>query len=149
MALQANRRRLGEILVEMALVSPVDIERAVAGKPEGVRLGEFLVGNDVITEVQLYHALGLQTGIEAGPLEPAALSPRLSRLVPAGLVRKHRALPFAIDRGSLQVAVAEVPDEELTGALGSHLRMPVRFRLTPYGPLAKFIDEISFTVNDL
>ncbi len=59
-ALAPPRRRLGEILVEMRLLTVERIERALRWVRPGERLGECLIRQGALTEAQVYRALTAQ-----------------------------------------------------------------------------------------
>ena len=54
-------RKIGEILVEIANLKNEDLQKALVDQEEiNQRIGEILVSRDLITEDQLYRALGIQ-----------------------------------------------------------------------------------------
>ncbi|HYM11503.1 MAG TPA: glycosyl transferase family protein, partial [Bryobacterales bacterium] len=66
----AQRRRLGEALVELRMLPLAQVEQALRSLGPGERLGERLVRHGALSEFMLYTALGIQQGIPFEPLEP-------------------------------------------------------------------------------
>jgi len=60
-----RRPRLGEVLVSLRCLSPEELQQALAQRPPGLRLGEYLIQLDKITEVDLSRALRSQAGLPA------------------------------------------------------------------------------------
>jgi type IV pilus assembly protein PilB len=105
-----QRKRLGDILVEVGVVRKEELE-VVAAKHirEGnsKRLGEMLVDARLCTENDIAEALATQLGIplldlQETPIEPEAVS-RLSE----ELARKHLIMPVSIQGRSLKIALAD------------------------------------------
>jgi len=60
-----SRPRLGEVLVNLRYVSMEDLEEALARRPPGLRIGEYLIQLDKITPRDLGNALRSQAGLPA------------------------------------------------------------------------------------
>jgi type IV pilus assembly protein PilB len=92
-----ERVQLGELLKRRgaiddgALVTALEYQRNFGG-----RLGELLVEFRYLSEPQLLQALGEQLRIPVIRIGDARIAPRVLRLVPAAIARRHRALPLAI-----------------------------------------------------
>lgn len=132
-ALLPARRRLGEILVESGAISEDDLQRALESLPCGVRLGEQFVGLGRLTEEQVYEALSRQINVPLGRLRPGEVQRNACRALPARFVREWKVLPFKILSGSLFLAVAEPPAEELRRELSRFTRLEIRFQLVTPG----------------
>lgn len=141
-ALEGNRKRLGEILVGLGLVTANLVDEVEAAKPSGMRLGEALIARGALTTGQLYEALGLQTGFPVWTGSDGKATKQVARMLPAPFIRERKIMPVAVDRGGVEVLVGDLPGEELTGILGSFLRLPVRFRLAEPAQIEKMIGEI-------
>ncbi|MGH9658067.1 MAG: glycosyl transferase family protein, partial [Bryobacteraceae bacterium] len=128
-ALMEHKRRLGEILVGAAYITPETLESALASKPGTRRLGEHLVGRGELGERELYEALALQQNLELEPLEPARISRPVARALPAEVARKWKVLPFRISEGQLFLAGPELPTDEMHEDLRRFSRLEIRFQL--------------------
>lgn len=58
-----RRPRVGEVLVGLRCVSAAELEEALAERPPGLRIGEYLIQLDKITERDLTRALHSQAGL--------------------------------------------------------------------------------------
>jgi adsorption protein B len=128
-ALVPHRRRLGEILIDLAAVSANDVERAAAECPSGMRLGEYLTERGLATETEVYEALSLQQNLEIGLA--GEIMPRAVRSLPASFLREWRVLPYRIEEGALHVALTDVPSARLDAELRRLCPLEIRFRLIP------------------
>ena len=123
------RPRLGEVLVNMRTLLPDEVERVASSLPKGVRIGEYLVQLRKLTEENLYHALSLQSGIPNGPVTSWEIDRPATRVLPAEAARRWKVLPFRVESGHLDVAVADVPSSELTRELAGLSALKIRYRL--------------------
>lgn len=126
-ALMEHKRRIGEVLVGSSWVEAADLEAALATKPSGMRIGEYLVKLGKLTEQELYEALSLQQNLPLG--KPAAISLPATRSLPAAVARKWKVLPFRVAEGHLFVAGSELPSEEMHDELRRFSSLELRFHL--------------------
>jgi adsorption protein B len=126
-------RLLGQILVGSQYMSQADLERALASKRSGERLGEYLVRTGRLTESEVYEALSLQQNLPLGVPVASPVSQAATRALPAEVSRRWRVLPFQTAAGQLFVAGPELPSDEMTQDLQRFSRLEVRFHLvTPH-----------------
>jgi adsorption protein B len=123
------RRRLGEILVEGGAISSGQLQYALESRPPGVRLGERLLELGWLTEWRLFEALSRQEGVPLGLVRPHEVQRNVCRALPARFAREWKVLPFKVHSGSLILAAAEPPSEELRQHLGRFTRLEIRFQL--------------------
>ncbi len=106
--------RLGEMLVDLGLVTEVELARVMAKQREapGKRLGELLLSEDLLSEDQLYRTLALQLGrpLVAPEFEP--IDAALLRIAPFDYCRQHRFIPLRREKGKVVVAFADPVDEQ-------------------------------------
>lgn len=128
-ALLAYKRRLGEILTGSAYVSESDLERALARKPDDMRIGEYLVRAGLLTEAEVLEALSLQQGLPAGAIHPREVARNAARALPRQFVHNWHVVPFKIADGHMFLAIAEAPSDELTRELRGLTRLGLQFQL--------------------
>jgi adsorption protein B len=128
-ALVEHKRKLGEILIASGYAEESRVRHAMENQPRGMRLGEFLVEQSVITEDELYQALSLQQSLPSGRLEPWVISSQVARALPRRVVRDWRVLPFRISSGNMFLASPEIPTDDLTRVLRNFTRLSLRFHL--------------------
>lgn len=101
-------KRIGEILIEMGLITEAQFEGALAlGKKTGKRIGEALVDSGIISEDEIARALSSQYGIPFNALENVIIEPHIIKMVPEGLARKHQVLPLSLEENTLIVAMSD------------------------------------------
>lgn len=128
-AIGGPRPLLGEILVESGALTSDQLEFALRSRSDGVRLGERLMALGWITEEQLYEALSRQANVPLGFVNAAEVQREACRALPFRFAREWRILPFKIMPGTLLVAAAEPPAEELRSELARQTRLEIRFQL--------------------
>jgi adsorption protein B len=128
-ALLPRRKRLGEILTGSQWITPEQLETALASRPAGQRLGEYLIAHGLIEEADLYAALSLQNHLPLGKPDESAVSKPVTRALPVALSRKWHVLPFRISAGELYLAGSEVPGDEMHDDIRQFSSLEVRFQL--------------------
>jgi non-ribosomal peptide synthetase component F len=128
-ALMPQRKRLGEILTGSQWITVEQLEVALASRPAGQRLGEYLITHGLIGEADLYIALSLQNHLPLGKPDENTVSKPVTRALPAALSRKWRVLPFRISAGELYLAGSELPGDEMQNDIRQFSSLEVRFHL--------------------
>jgi type II secretory ATPase GspE/PulE/Tfp pilus assembly ATPase PilB-like protein len=121
-------RQIGDILVEKGLVTPDELQRALA---EQERTGEFLglalIKMGCISEEQLLRSLSEQLNIPFVDLEQLTIDRAVIKRVPARLVEHYKVMPVRWERDVLTIALSNL--HRYTWALediGLHLGCEVR-----------------------
>ena len=101
----SDYRSLGEVLVEMGLLTPETLEQNLTKQStQKERLGEILVKDGVISDRDLARALGLQHGVDFLALDHFVPSPDALAFLSEKTVRAHRALPVEFKEDMLTLA---------------------------------------------
>ncbi|GLG02061.1 type II secretion system protein E [Alicyclobacillus hesperidum subsp. aegles] len=105
------RKRMGEILVEAGLLTPEQLQKALADQRESQsRLGDVLINNGYISESQLVEVLEFQLGIPHVVLSNMRIDPAVLHLVPERLVESYQVIPYRKSGNRLYVAMADPLD---------------------------------------
>lgn len=128
-ALMGNRKSLREILVDSNWITQEQLDAALATKPEKRRLGEHLMQLGLLSERDLYTALSRQNNLPLGKPEPESVSRAITRTLPAAVSRKWRVLPFRVAAGEIYVAGPELPDEAMQSEIRQFSSLEIRFHL--------------------
>ncbi len=105
MAIGKKTKRIGEIMIELGLITPGRLEDAIAeGKRTGIRLGNVLVEKGYVTEEDISKALSEQFGIPYVLLENLIINPEMIKLIPEVIARKHKVIPVSVEDDKLIVA---------------------------------------------
>ncbi len=140
-ALMSDRRLLGEILVGSQHVAAEDLELALASQPPGVRIGEYLIHLNKLTENDLYECLSLQQNLTFQLLDATQVSRTITRALPANVSRKWKVLGFKVAAGQLFVAGPNVPSDEMTEELRQISALEIRFHLVTPGNFETLVQE--------
>ena len=128
-ALEAHRPTLQEVLVQSHYCTFDQIENAIASKPAGQRLADWMVQRGDLSEIEMYEALSLQLCVPLTTVSPEEIPAGTARALPAHVVRELSVIPIRRQAGELLLAAADLPPEEAQLRLQEYTRMPVRFAL--------------------
>lgn len=105
--------RLGDILVKHGAITQAQLDSALRsqGNERGM-LGAILLRRGLISIGQLGSALAEQFEVPFHEVLPEALNPQVVRLVPESFARDREAVPVAVSRGKLTLAMAAPDDIE-------------------------------------
>ncbi len=107
---KAQRKRLGELLIEAGVVTPDVLEKALARqKQTGVRLGQALVLLGV-REEEIATGLARQLGLPRASLRRQDVDQRVAAMLPEALARKYSVVPVRRDGGRLLLAMSDPLD---------------------------------------
>jgi type IV pilus assembly protein PilB len=133
---------LGALLVERGDLSGQQLRDALGAQTStGKRLGEILVEVGVISERVLSSALAEQVGLETVDLARARPDIAIVGLLTAEEARLWHALPLRKVGGRIDVAIADALDPELQSKLIARLHSPVRLLVAPAGDIAYAIER--------
>ncbi len=139
----ATRRRIGEILVELGIVSDDDVARALdLQRSTGKKLGDVLLSEGLVQPRDLVRALAAQFELEFVDLSEHQLDLELAQQIPPQLARHHRALPVWRRDGKIVVAMANPVDVLALDDIRDALRRPVI-------PVMADVEQIMGAINRL
>ena len=101
-------KRLGDMLIEAGLITPKDLEGAIAEqKRSGSMLGATLVRMGFVKEHQVLELLQQQLGLSLVDLSEVAIDESTIARVREDLARKYSAIPVEVQGRNLVVAMAD------------------------------------------
>lgn len=124
------KKRLGDVLIEMGMITSEDIER-VSKKIEGgkSRLGAVLIGEGLITEENLAQSLAMQYGLKYYPLDAFHIPHHFLKSISVELMHRYPFIPYEEKDGALIIIVADPSDimaiDELELILGREIEIGV------------------------
>jgi type IV pilus assembly protein PilB len=105
---RAKTKKLGEILVEQGLISPEDLQRALAHQQKTDQLlGRILIDLGMVKESDLVEALARQIGLKFIDLSEYSMDGAAAALIPEQVARRYRAIPIGFEDSKLLVAMAD------------------------------------------
>lgn len=108
--MKTKRKRLGDLLIEAGMLTPQQLERALADKKEDQKLGDALLQLGYITEQRLIEVLEFQLGIPHISLFRYPLDPKLMNIVPKEFAKRNKVIPLKKEDNKLYVAMADPMD---------------------------------------
>ncbi len=108
------RKKLGEVLLEMGLLSEEELHTALEEqKVSGEILGKILLRMGAVSGEGLSAALAQQFGMEYVKLSGIEIRDEVLRQIPPAIAKRQKIIPVKIDDGTLTVAMSD-PLEILT-----------------------------------
>lgn len=101
-------RRLGELLVESALITEQQLATALdQQKLEHLPLGDILIRNGFCKDIDIAQTISMQLGIKYIELSSTIIEPEAIQLVPQKIALMYKLIPVCIDRTVLTVAMID------------------------------------------
>jgi len=123
-----KKLRLGDLLVEVGLISEEQLKSALEKQRSlGKRLGEVLLDEGYITQQDLTKVLETHLGIESINLKQNAADPKVARMIPENLARRHVVIPVQVAKGRLLLAMRDPLDQIAI----QDIRLLVQMQVTP------------------
>lgn len=115
-------QRTGDLLVARKIISPEQLEEALAKQSPDQKIGQVLVEMGLISEQELVDTISQQTGIPALDSDMFLIDPAVIELLPESKARKYHAVPLFFVDNELTVGMSDPLDlpaiDELTRATG-------------------------------
>ena len=136
-----QQKRLGEQLIGSNLITEEQLEQALAmQRDSGGRLGEVLVSIGALNEQSLAHALAAFFGFDVANLRRDTVDPAVLTFITEDVARSLMAFPVRLDDDGLYIAVAE-PSDGLRASLSSASGKNVKLLIAPLGDISWAIDS--------
>ncbi|MBC5637456.1 Flp pilus assembly complex ATPase component TadA [Ornithinibacillus sp. BX22] len=104
------RKRLGDLLVGAELITEEQLAATLADKSPDEKLGDALLREGYITEQQLLDVLKYQLNIPQVDLYQYSIDKDVVQLVPKELAKRHNLMPIRVEGNRLFVAMADPMD---------------------------------------
>lgn len=113
-----KKMRLGDVLVKSGVITEEDLQRGLERqKGTGRKLGETLVDEGIATEENIARALSNQFHYDMVDLHNTEIPKEILELVPANVLKKHRAIPFEYSPDNMNVLRVAMADPMDIGAM--------------------------------
>ncbi len=137
-----QRLRMGDILIERQLVTPQQIESAIAlQNTTGIRLGEVLVKKKWVSEADMLSALAVQLEVDYCKLRMGLYDPETARLLNREAATRLGVLPLFKVRGEVTAATADPQAIPAIEEVEELMKCRVRTVLASLSEIRKHIDE--------
>lgn len=106
--LHAQRKRLGDLLIEVNMITPQDLERVLEiQKRTGKKLGEILLDEKLVTEQDIIQVLEFQLGIPHVELDKFEIEKEIVTLINESLAKKYCLIPIKQEDNIITVAMSD------------------------------------------
>jgi adsorption protein B len=128
-ALETFHRRIGDLLVEREGLDPTALDEALDLQSRTrMQLGEVLTSSGMVSPHRLSLALADQLELRVCQPDPFSIPLELLRALGEGEAKRLAVLPLERDPdGTVLMAIAGPPDEDIAVSLEAHLGAPARF----------------------
>ncbi len=107
----AERKRLGEMLVDAELITEVQLQEALSGaKTIGLKLGQYLISKGIVNENSIVNAVSEQTNIKIYDPVKYTADPDISKIMEVETVSKFKAIPLYKKGDVLTIAMVDPLD---------------------------------------
>lgn len=122
----APQKTLGDVLIEIGLISPGQLESALKiQQKQGQDLGEVLLQQSLITPDKLAMGLSIFLNMPLIDLKRHTVQPRALRLIGEEIARKYTVIPLDVVGDSLVVVMADPTDIRVIEDLQARSKMRV------------------------
>jgi len=105
------KKSLGEMLVEENLITPAQLEGALAQqRQQGGKLSDILLKQGLVKAEQLAIVLSIQLNLPLIDLKRHTVQPEALQFIPEDMARKHALIPLDIVNDSLMIVMADPED---------------------------------------
>ena len=113
-----TKKRLGEILIEGGLLTRGQLEEALPyQKKSGLKLGQFLVREGIVSEVQIVDMVSNQLNLNKYSAEAYQIDPELANVIPADMAFRYQAVPLKKNHLLLTIAMIDPMDINAVDAI--------------------------------
>ena len=135
--------RLGDLLVEHAVITEAQLQEALAEqKQSGRKLGRLLVESGYVKEDEILTTLAEQLKIPFIDLKHYKFNPDIVRRLPEVQARRFRAIPLAGDDSGLMVGMSDPTDITAYDEMSRLLKATIRIAVVRESDLLATIDKV-------
>lgn len=137
-----QRKKIGEILVEMGAIAPAEVALILQRmQPQGLNFGSTGVAENFFNDDILAQALSRQFQLSYIDLDGFLPDLQLIASLPAGLTHRYQFIPIEQLESGLVVAIADPTDVSRLDDLELLLAMPLIFRLAAKSKILRLLDR--------
>ena len=137
-----ERIRLGDLLVQQALITEAQLGQALAAqRSSGRKLGRTIIDNGWLDEVQIAQALARQLRAPFVDMSKRSVRPEVARLLPETQARRLRALPLEETPNGVRVGMADPTDLAAYDEIGRVMKREIELAVVAESQLLIAIDR--------
>jgi type IV pilus assembly protein PilB len=140
--LNKTRKRLGDLLLEVGMISKKQLESAIeVQKKTGEKLGSILTKLGFVTEDDIIQVLEFQLGIPHVKLEKYNIDKSAYLSIPESIARRYGLIPIKKEKGVLTVAMSDPLNVFAIDDLNIYSGMEIQPVIANYDDIMKAIDK--------
>lgn len=155
-----EKKRLGDILLGCNLISQEQLGQALAyQKNKGIKLGQALIEQGIVTEDDIIWALGNQLNISFIHLNPQIINREALKLVSAEYARDHKLIPLYQTGNQLNICMVDPLDFDAIETLAAKTQCSVNVSICTsfdfeqtfsavYGPLEVQENKVTGDISE-
>lgn len=144
--MKITNMKLGQILVKSGVLSEEMLEEALSKqKVSRKRLGEILLEDKFITEMQMVKSLEEQLDVPYVDLSGVMINPVLSELIPENIMRSSNLVPIRRDGSVLTIAVSDPLDYNAINDIGTYTKLKINLVIAERKKIETKIKELFTT----
>lgn len=128
-----TRRMIGLILVNQGSLTEEQLKAALLSKPEGMRLGTWLVHSEQVTPFQLAQGLAEQAQVKHVSVDAYSLAPDMLAVLPVDIALHYAVLPIKREGSLLVVATESALSPIALSALRRKLKLDIEYVIAEIG----------------
>lgn len=145
-----GKRLIGQVLIEMGAITPERLASALKESSEKkVRLGEYLVKESIITDVQLAKALAVQYDLEYLDLNVFQPSAEALKHVPEKIARRFVLLPVSVTDNVLTIAVFDPLDILKLDVVRKVVKIAYVIKVSPHKHILAALEKCYSSVHSM
>ncbi len=145
-----KRKRLGEILIENGVIDNKKVEEALQyAAANRKRIGQALVEMNHCTEDEVMKALASQFGLDYVDLDKHSVNKEILEVIPAKMIQDYQVLPLAEEGSRLKIIIVDPLDLETLDLLRFRLNKDIVPSLAAPGKVKRFIDKFVNVEGDV
>ncbi len=137
-----EKARIGEVLIQMGFLGEKELEASLkAARDKGLRLGQYLVAEGIVSEYDLAKALAQQFEVKFVDAKSIRPTPEALEQIPYKVAKEHKILPLSLQNGVLQLLVFDPLNTLNIGHVRSYLKYDFEILVSPETHLVQAIDQ--------
>ncbi len=140
--LNKTRKRLGDLLLEVEMITPNQLESAIeVQKKTGEKLGSILTKLGYVTEDDIIQVLEFQLGIPHVKLEKYNIDKSAYLAIPESIAKRYGLIPIKKENGTLTVAMSDPLNVFAIDDLNIYSGMVIQPVIASFDDISKAIDK--------
>ncbi len=132
----------GQHLLEAGLITEEELIQAVGRHVEtGERLGQVLIRMNLVATNDIGQCLAEKMGVEYVSLKNHEPDEALFDLIPWTFVKRHQAVPIALESGALVLAMVDPLNQKAIGEMKEMCALPIKPRLALENEFDEFLEK--------